>query len=184
MPGVGPSYQVSTSMLLGVAILTITNSTTSSSTSTIQQEQQVNDPNQDEKNDNNSPNTTIAQKVWKYFPKESIVPIHCNNDNNKLMLSIDEQLRTCMDILFTAKESWLLEELYPYLERIIDVTTSTGSDKDTNAIIDSSSILSNTLVRYTKVVLMKQQTIDGGFINDDGKSTAIDDLVKYYQRKQ
>ena len=90
LPGVGSIYQVSRSMLRGVAICS-------------------GDRNMDDENDKDDDHTTgnttaNSEFYWHYFPVESI--------------PMDAQ--KCFDSLFDIKDRYTMYELEPYLQHLLD----------------------------------------------------------------
>lgn len=127
LPGVGPIYQVSRTMLRGVAICT----GDSSCSSSIDEEMSTHD-------NNNHPSTTAttslsSDREWYYLPVES--------------MSMDAQ--KCFDALFHIKDRYAMYELEPYLQHLIDILPD--SSNGNSAATTSSSAMTELLLRYTKL---------------------------------
>lgn len=122
LPGVGENYKISTDLLRGIAIRMAHSTTTT---------------NDDDDND---------VYYWKYLPKESLLPTapSAGTTTNSTTDTTDIMMSKCFDTLFQDKELWLLDELEPYLQYIIDYMGSTSN----NEILT----LSNLLLQYTKII--------------------------------
>ena len=77
-------------------------------------------------------NDADGERFWKYMPAELIM---CTDDDETAM-TVEQRTSLAFDTLFGWKERWLLGELQPYLDVIVDATSTTQA---------------NLLIQYTKV---------------------------------
>jgi hypothetical protein len=107
VPGVGDTYNVSTSMLKGLAI---------------QHFQRQSGGDEDE-------------SFWIYLPAAQIMNTATTASNDQdddeartMTQLLEERTSQSFDTLFEKKAGWLLEELQPYLDAIVDATAISQTD--------------------------------------------------------
>jgi Sister chromatid cohesion protein Dcc1 len=126
LPGVGDVYQVSCTMLHGVAIWTKTNVVVIPNTTTSEQRRMTANGIDSVKHTNH-PSPPQPERVWHYLPVES--------------MSTNPQI--CLDRLYTYKDRYTMYELEPYLHHLLDALPSNSGSNGTISSIEL-------LLRYTK----------------------------------
>lgn len=126
LPGVGPTYQVSRTMLRGVAICT--------------GDSHIDDEHNVDLGYHPSITNASSGRQWHYFPVES--------------MSMDAQ--KCFDALFQIKHRYTMDELEPYLQHLIDSLpshdTNNNSHSSSTTSSSSSAAVTELLLRYTKLI--------------------------------
>ena len=139
LPGVGDEYQVSTDMLRGLAIC---------HTQNVQ-----NDDDEEEEDDEEDNKNSIRERFWMYLPANQIMhsptttssrgsarksrSSRQEDDGDESTTAMERATRRAFDLLFEWKNRWLLDELEPYLQAVMDATGTSQA---------------NLLVLYTRVV--------------------------------